>query len=149
MPSSPDIPGRKCPLVGDNVWRAAANTAVLAKVSSPGAVPVSVAEWLLPMPYFALQYDVVDHFTDKRAPFRDAHLKLVRDAHARGDIFMAGPIGQPPAGALLIFQSETSEVAENFARADPYVLQGLVTRWRALPWTVVVESPALGRPKEP
>jgi uncharacterized protein len=101
------------------------------------------------MPYFALLYDVVDQFAEKRTPFRDAHLKLVRDAHARGEIFMAGALGQPALAALLIFQSETSEVAEDFARIDPYVRQGLVTHWRALPWTVVVESPASGRPKEP
>jgi uncharacterized protein YciI len=101
------------------------------------------------MPYFALLYDVVDQFAEKRTPFRAAHLTLVRDAHARGDIFMAGALGQPALAALLVFQSETSEVAENFARADPYVQQGLVTRWRALPWQVVVESPATGRQKEP
>jgi uncharacterized protein YciI len=101
------------------------------------------------MPYFALLYDVVDQFTEKRTPFRDAHLTLVREAHARGEIFMAGALGQPALGALLIFQSDTSRVAENFARADPYVVQGLVTRCRVLPWTVVVEPPAISRPKEP
>jgi uncharacterized protein len=101
------------------------------------------------MPYVALLYDVVDQFTERRAPFRAAHLSLVRDAHARGEIFMAGPLGEPALGALLVFQSESAEVAERFARADPYVLEGLVTRWRALPWTVVVEPSAGGRQKEP
>jgi uncharacterized protein YciI len=103
----------------------------------------------LPMPFFALLYDVVDQYTEKRAPFREAHLTLVHEAHARGEIFMAGAIGQPANGALFVFQSETSAAAENFARADPYVRQGLVTRWRALPWTVVVEPPASGRQQEP
>jgi uncharacterized protein YciI len=101
------------------------------------------------MSYFALLYDVVDHFTEKRTPFRDIHLALVRDAHARGEIVMAGAIGQPPQGALLVFQSDTADAAEAFARDDPYVQQGLVTRWRALPWHVVVEPPATGRQKEP
>jgi uncharacterized protein len=100
------------------------------------------------MPYFALQYDTVDAFAEKRIPFREAHLALVRAAHARGEIFMAGAIGQPPHGALLVFQSDTAAVAEDFACNDPYVLQGLVTRWRALPWHVVVDPPATGRPKE-
>lgn len=100
------------------------------------------------MPYFALIYDVVDRFTERRAPFREAHLTLVREAHARGEVLMAGAIGQPPEGALLVFQGETAAVAEDFARTDPYVLESLVTRWRALPWHVVVEPLAPGRPKE-
>jgi uncharacterized protein YciI len=101
------------------------------------------------MPYFALLYDVVDQFTERRTPFRAAHLTLVRNAHTRGELFMAGALGQPALGALLVFQSESAVVAENFARADPYVREGLVTRWRALPWTVVVEPSASGRQKEP
>jgi uncharacterized protein YciI len=100
------------------------------------------------MSYFALQYDVVDEFAKKRMPFRGPHLALVRAAHERGEIFMAGAIGDPPQGALLVFRSETANVAEEFARQDPYVLQGLVTDWRVLPWHVVVEPPAPGRPEE-
>ena len=100
------------------------------------------------MAYFALLYDVVDQFAERRAPLREAHLALVRAASARGEVFMAGAIGQPPQGALLIFQSDTMEVAEHFASRDPYVLEGLVTRWRALPWHVVVHPPATGRREE-
>jgi uncharacterized protein YciI len=102
------------------------------------------------MPYFALLYDVVDQFSEKRLPFRAVHLMLVREAHARGEIVMAGAIGEPPQGALLIFQADTAARVEEFARNDPYVLERLVTRWRALPWHVVVEPPAAsGRSKEP
>lgn len=90
------------------------------------------------MPYFALEYDVVEDYANRRAPFRDQHLRLVRAAHARGDVTMAGALGDPPDGALLIFQSDTSEVAEAFARADPYVTNGLVMNWRVRPWQVVV-----------
>jgi uncharacterized protein len=42
------------------------------------------------MKYFALFYDVVDNFADKRMPFREPHLKLVKEAHERGEIVMAG-----------------------------------------------------------
>jgi len=28
-------------------------------------------------------------------------------------------------------------MAEDFARTDPYVLNGLITSWRVRPWTVV------------
>jgi uncharacterized protein YciI len=89
------------------------------------------------MPYFALTYDVVDDFVHKRMPFRPAHLKEVRDAHARGELIMAGALGEP-AGALLIFRAADKSTAEQFAKNDPYVKEGLVKLWKVRPWTVVV-----------
>ena len=89
------------------------------------------------MPYFALMYDVVDDFTNKRTPFRPAHLKEVRESQARGELIMAGALADP-AGALLVFRAADKSVAENFAKADPYVNEGLVKSWTVRPWTVVV-----------
>jgi uncharacterized protein len=89
------------------------------------------------VPYFALTYDVVDDFVHKRMPFRPAHLKEVREAHSRGELVMAGALGEP-AGALLVFRAADKSVPENFAQADPYVKEGLVTSWKVRPWTVVV-----------
>jgi uncharacterized protein YciI len=89
------------------------------------------------MPYFALMYDVVDDFTNKRTPFRPAHLKEVRGSQARGELIMAGALADP-AGALLVFRAADRSVAENFAKADPYVNEGLVKSWKVRPWTVVV-----------
>ena len=90
------------------------------------------------MKHFALMYDVVDGFIDKRMPLREAHLGLVRAAHARGELVLAGALGDPPDGALLVFRGDAADVAERFARGDPYVMQGLVTGWRVRPWNVVV-----------
>ncbi len=89
------------------------------------------------MPYFALMYDVVDDFVNKRTPFRPAHLKEVRESQARGELIMAGALADP-AGALLVFRASNKSVAENFAKADPYVNEGLVKSWKVRPWTVVV-----------
>ena len=94
------------------------------------------------MPYFALAYEVVTNFAERRMPFREAHLRMVRDAHDRGQLVMAGALGQPPEGALLVFRSESASIVEEFARADPYVREGLVTSWRVRPWTVVVGGDA-------
>jgi uncharacterized protein YciI len=91
------------------------------------------------MKYFALFYDVVDGFVDKRMPFREEHLRLVREANARGDIVMAGALGDPPESALLVFRVPSSAVVEEFARRDPYVTQGLVVGWKVKPWAVVVQ----------
>jgi hypothetical protein len=89
------------------------------------------------MPYFALTYDVVEDFVNRRTPFRPEHLELARQAKARGDLVMAGALADPP-GALLVFRSEDAATPERFARADPYVVNGLVSAWRVRPWNVVI-----------
>lgn len=93
--------------------------------------------------YFALFYLVVEHFAERRAPFRDEHLRLVRDLHALGEIVMAGALGDPPGG-LLVFRNPG--MAERFAEDDPYVLHGLVIRWFVRPWDVVTDPGGLSGP---
>ena len=88
--------------------------------------------------YYLLLYDVVDDFIARRAPFRDAHLKLVRDAHERGELLMAGAFTDPVDGAALAFTAADRSVAERFAQEDPYVKDGLVTAWRVRQWNLVV-----------
>jgi uncharacterized protein len=90
------------------------------------------------MPYFALTYETVERFAERRTPFRPEHIALVREAHARGELVMAGALGDPPSGALLIFKASDRSTPERFAEQDPYVRQGLVRRWDVRPWTVVV-----------
>jgi uncharacterized protein YciI len=92
--------------------------------------------------YFVLQYEVVEGYAQKRMPFREAHLRLIREAHARGDLILAGALGDPPDGALLVFRASSPAPVEEFARGDPYVVHGLVTGWRVRQWTVVVEPSA-------
>lgn len=94
------------------------------------------------MNYYALIYDAVDDMVNRRAPFRSVHLQQVRDAHARGEIVLAGAIGDPPDGALLVFRGESPDAARKFAEGDPYVTNGVVTRWRVAPWHVVVGQEA-------
>jgi uncharacterized protein YciI len=88
--------------------------------------------------YYALLYDGAADYVSRRAAHRDAHLAIVREAHARGEIMYAGALGNPPSGALIIFRSASPAAAEQFARRDPYVLNGVVTGWRVLPWHIVV-----------
>lgn len=94
------------------------------------------------MPYFALLYDVVADFTARRAPYRGEHLRLVREAHQRGEIVLAGALGMPPDRALLIFRADDPSIPDAFAQHDPYVSHGLVTRWEIQPWAVVVGNEA-------
>ena len=90
------------------------------------------------MAYYALFYDAVNDFIARRGAYRDEHLRLARDAHARGELVLAGALADPADGALLVFQGESPAVAEAFARQDPYVKNGLITKWTVRGWTVVV-----------
>ena len=94
------------------------------------------------MNFFALFYDVVDDFVSRRAPYREEHLRLVNEANRRGDLLMAGALGEPPHGALLVFRASDRSAAEDFARSDPYVANGLVTRWEIHPWANVISLEA-------
>jgi uncharacterized protein YciI len=94
--------------------------------------------------YWLLLYDVVDDYVERRAPFRQAHLELARQAHERGELALAGALADPPDGAVLVFTVEDPALIEEFAQSDPYVKEGLVTAWRVRRWNVVVGGDAPG-----
>lgn len=93
--------------------------------------------YTLPMHYL-LFYDVVEDYTERRAAFRTAHLAHAHAAVDRGELVLGGALDKPADGAVLLFRGASPEVAESFAKADPYVKNGLVTRWRVREWTTVV-----------
>jgi uncharacterized protein YciI len=100
------------------------------------------------MKYFALFYDVVDDFVSRRAAYREEHLRLVREAHRRGELQLAGALTEPADRALLVFRTAERSTVEAFARNDPYVTSGLVTRWEIRPWAVVIgDDPSDAKPK--
>ncbi|MBL8522059.1 MAG: YciI family protein [Betaproteobacteria bacterium] len=94
--------------------------------------------------HYLLFYDVVTDYTTARTPYRKSHLLHAMAAHQRGEIILAGALTNPADGAVLVFQGDSPKVAEDFASADPYVLNGVVTSWRVREWnTVVGDNPAL------
>ncbi len=88
--------------------------------------------------YYMLLYEVVDNYIERRAAFREAHLKLAREANGRDELIMAGAFADPVDGAALVFQTEDRSVAERFAQNDPYVKGGLVKAWKVRKWDVVI-----------
>jgi uncharacterized protein len=96
------------------------------------------------MPYFALFYDTVEDFIDRRQPYRQAHLALVGEAYQNGSLLLAGAL-KPADGALLVFYTDDVGAVESFAQRDPYVTNGLVTGWRVREWAVVGGGDAVPR----
>jgi uncharacterized protein YciI len=88
--------------------------------------------------HYLLCYDLASNYLDRRGEFRDAHLKLAWEAQERGEIVVAGPLTEPADMAVLMFQGDSPDAAERFARADPYVTNGLVTGYRVRQWNTVV-----------
>jgi uncharacterized protein YciI len=87
--------------------------------------------------HYLLLYDVVADYTERRVALRAEHLALVRAAHERGELVMAGALAEPNDGAVLIIRGDSPKIAEAFAAADPYVRHGLVTHWRVRKWATV------------
>ena len=94
--------------------------------------------------HYLLFYEVVDDYVERRAAFRGLHLSHARAAHERGELILGGALANPVDGAVLLFRGSSPAVAEEFAKADPYVRNGLVTTWRVREWTTVVgDDPAV------
>jgi hypothetical protein len=86
----------------------------------------------------ALIYDLVEDYLERRGPLRDEHLGLARDAHARGELALAGAFSDPFDRALLVWSTDDRSVVESFVQSDPYVANGLVASWEIRAWNVVV-----------
>ena len=87
--------------------------------------------------HYLLFYEVGEDYVARRAEFRDAHLAKAWKASERGELVLGGALSNPVDGAVLLFKGDSAEVAEKFARADPYVTSGAVKRWQVREWKTV------------
>jgi uncharacterized protein YciI len=90
----------------------------------------------------ALIYDLADDYIERRAALREEHLALAREAHRRGELHLAGALSDPFDRALLVWATDDEALVARFVESDPYVVNGLVTRWQIRKWNVVVGDPA-------
>ena len=92
--------------------------------------------------HYLLFYEVGEDYVSKRTKFRNAHLEKAWASSARGELVLGGALANPADGAVLLFKGDSPAVAENFARADPYVTCGLVKRWHVREWATVAGEDA-------
>lgn len=88
------------------------------------------------MAHFLLQYLLSPDYFAARGAHAEAHIALITDAAAKGDLVISGVAGDPVDVAMLVFADEAA--AHAFAAADPYVSAGLVSEWSVRPWFSVV-----------
>lgn len=87
--------------------------------------------------HLLLEYTLAPDYLERRTALREEHLALLRTAHERGELLLAGALPDPFDRALLVWAAPR-EVVERFAETDPYVVSGLVTAWTVREWNVVV-----------
>ena len=92
--------------------------------------------------HYLLFYDVVPDYATKRMPYRGSHLAYAQQAVDRGELILGGALANPVDASILLFRASSPEIVEKFARDDPYVRNGIVTKWRVREWTTVVGKDA-------
>ncbi len=82
---------------------------------------------------YVLFYQSADDLGSKAPAHFPAHLVRVKEFNGRGTLLMVGTFGNPQEeGAMGIFT--TREAAEEFAKGDPFVVNGVVRTWKVLEW---------------
>jgi uncharacterized protein YciI len=92
--------------------------------------------------HLLLIYELSGDYMERRAAFRERHLAHAWKAVERGELLLGGALEAPVDRAMLLFNADSAAVPEAFARADPYVTEGLVVRWEVRKWNTVVGEQA-------
>jgi uncharacterized protein YciI len=92
--------------------------------------------------HYLLFYAYGEDYLERRTALRQGHLQHAREAVQRGALLLGGALADPIDSGLLLFAAESPAAVEAFARADPYVINGLVRSWRVREWLTVVGAAA-------
>lgn len=85
---------------------------------------------------FVMFYEMAADGMSRAQACFPAHQARLQAFHQKGSLLMAGPYGAPPVGALAIFTSH--EAAEAFAAEDPFIVNGVVSKYTIHPWREVL-----------
>jgi uncharacterized protein YciI len=87
--------------------------------------------------HYLLFYEVGEDYVERRVEFRNEHLTKAWAASDRGELLLGGALAKPVDGVVFLFKGDSPQAAENFAKTDPYVINGIVKSWRVREWTTV------------
>lgn len=86
---------------------------------------------------YVLFYDSSPDVASKAPVHYPAHRTRVEAFHERGTLLMIGTFANAQDdGSMAVFT--TRDAAEEFAIEDPFVLNGVVARWRIREWNEVL-----------
>ncbi len=82
---------------------------------------------------FVLLYEVSAESLERAPEHFAAHSARGDDFHASGTLLLFGLFANPlEEGSMAVFT--TREAAEEFVAGDPFVINGVVTRWQIREW---------------
>jgi uncharacterized protein YciI len=82
---------------------------------------------------YVLLYESAEDVAAKAPQHAAAHREHWHPFRERGELLLIGPFGDPQSqGAMAVFTSQ--EAAVEFARNDPFVLNGVVRTWEVRQW---------------
>ena len=82
---------------------------------------------------YVLFYESADDVQDKAPLHFPEHRAHGQEFHQRGLLLAYGPFANPQEeGSMAVFT--TREAAEDFARGDPFVSNGVVRNWEIREW---------------
>ena len=84
---------------------------------------------------FCLFYEYVEDVVEKRVPFRQDHISLAKKFSDEGVLERGGAFADPVDGALVVFNDRGA--CDRFVAEDPYVLNGVVTKFHIREWSTV------------
>jgi uncharacterized protein len=88
---------------------------------------------------YVLLYESAEGVAERAPQHAAAHNAYWPPFHERGELLLIGPFGDPQTqGAMGIFTSR--EAAEEFARNDPFVVNGVVRSWEVRDWDESAEA---------
>ena len=89
---------------------------------------------------YVLFYDSADDIETKAPLHFPAHEARLQEFHGRGTLLMVGAFANArEEGSMAIFT--TREAAEDFVAGDPFVHNGVVSKWRIQEWNEALGDP--------
>jgi uncharacterized protein YciI len=82
-----------------------------------------------------LFYETAEDLLPKAQLHYPAHRARLDVFHGQGTLLLVGTFADPREGAMAVFT--TRAAAEEFAREDPFVLNGVVSRWYIREWNEI------------
>jgi uncharacterized protein YciI len=87
---------------------------------------------------YVLLYESAENVAEKAPAYAAAHREYWHPFRERGELLLIGAFGDPQSqGAMAVFT--TREAADEFARGDPFVVNGVVRSWEVREWDEAVD----------
>ena len=85
-----------------------------------------------------LEYQYVDNMLEKRGPVRQKHFDHTKSYIENETLLCGGALVPAIDRGVIVFRTNDKCLVEDFAKNDPYVKAGLITKWTVTEWMLVV-----------